>query len=56
VDATAYTIPTDAPEADGTLDPADGVIRPDPDAPGNGLALRTADAEPFREGQDTLGV
>ena len=33
---------------DGTLDPAGGVIRPDPDAPGNGLALRTADAEPFR--------
>jgi L-alanine-DL-glutamate epimerase-like enolase superfamily enzyme len=33
---------------DGTLDPADGVIRPDPEIPGNGLALRTADAEPFR--------
>ena len=33
---------------EGTLDPAGGVIRPDPGAPGNGLALRTADAEPFR--------
>jgi L-alanine-DL-glutamate epimerase-like enolase superfamily enzyme len=33
---------------DGTLDPAGGVIRPDPDAPGLGLTLRTADAEPYR--------
>ena len=33
---------------DGTLDPAGGAIRPDPSAPGNGLTLRTADAEPFR--------
>jgi len=33
---------------DGTLDPAGGVIRPDPDAPGLGLTLRAADAERFR--------
>ena len=33
---------------DGALDPAGGVIRPDPSAPGLGLTLRTADAEPYR--------
>ena len=33
---------------DGTLDPAGGVIRPDPDAPGHGLTLRRADAEAYR--------
>jgi L-alanine-DL-glutamate epimerase-like enolase superfamily enzyme len=33
---------------DGTLDPAGGVIRPDPDAPGLGLTLRAADAERYR--------
>jgi L-alanine-DL-glutamate epimerase-like enolase superfamily enzyme len=33
---------------DGALDPAGGVIRPDPGAPGLGLTLRTADAEPYR--------
>ncbi|MFL6138603.1 MAG: enolase C-terminal domain-like protein [Frankiaceae bacterium] len=33
---------------DGALDPAGGEIRPDPDAPGNGYALRAADAEPYR--------
>jgi len=33
---------------DGTLDPAGGTIRPDPSTPGNGLTLRTADAEAFR--------
>ena len=33
---------------DGTLDPAGGTIRPDPAAPGLGLTLRTADAEPYR--------
>ena len=33
---------------DGTLDPAGGVIRPDPGVPGLGLTLRTADAEPYR--------
>jgi L-alanine-DL-glutamate epimerase-like enolase superfamily enzyme len=33
---------------DGALDPAGGVIRPDPGAPGLGLTLRAADAEPFR--------
>jgi L-alanine-DL-glutamate epimerase-like enolase superfamily enzyme len=33
---------------DGTLDPAGGVIRPDPAAPGLGLTLRAADAEPYR--------
>ena len=31
---------------DGTLDPTGGAIRPDPAAPGLGLTLRTADAEP----------
>ena len=33
---------------DGTLDPAGGVIRPDPGVPGLGLTLRTEDAEPYR--------
>jgi hypothetical protein len=33
---------------DGALDPAGGVIRPDPGAPGLGLTLRVADAEPYR--------
>jgi hypothetical protein len=33
---------------DGALDPAGGTIRPDPDAPGLGLTLRTADAERYR--------
>ncbi len=33
---------------DGTLDPAGGTITPDADAPGNGLTLRVADAEPYR--------
>ena len=32
---------------DGTLDPTGGAIRPDPSTPGNGLTLRTADAQPF---------
>ena len=33
---------------DGTLDPTGGTITPDAGAPGNGLTLRVADAEPFR--------
>jgi hypothetical protein len=33
---------------DGTLDPAGGVIRPDPAAPGLGLVFRDADAERYR--------
>ena len=33
---------------DGALDPAGGVIRPDPDAPGLGLTLRTFDVERYR--------
>ena len=33
---------------DGTLDPAGGVLRPDPGQPGLGLTLREADAEPYR--------
>jgi L-alanine-DL-glutamate epimerase-like enolase superfamily enzyme len=33
---------------DGTLDPQGGVIRPDPDAPGNGLTLRSADVADYR--------
>jgi L-alanine-DL-glutamate epimerase-like enolase superfamily enzyme len=35
---------------DGVLDPAGGAMRPDPDRPGHGLALRTADAERYRSG------
>jgi L-alanine-DL-glutamate epimerase-like enolase superfamily enzyme len=35
---------------DGTLDPAGGVLTPDPDRPGLGLELRSADAERYREG------
>jgi L-alanine-DL-glutamate epimerase-like enolase superfamily enzyme len=33
---------------DGTLDPSGGVIRPDPAAPGLGLAFKAADAGPYR--------
>jgi L-alanine-DL-glutamate epimerase-like enolase superfamily enzyme len=33
---------------DGALDPAGGVLRLDAKAPGNGLTLRRADAEPYR--------
>ena len=35
---------------DGALDPAGGVIRPDPAAPGLGLVFRDADAKPYRTG------
>jgi L-alanine-DL-glutamate epimerase-like enolase superfamily enzyme len=33
---------------DGALDPAGGVLTPDPDQPGLGLTLRESDAEPYR--------
>jgi L-alanine-DL-glutamate epimerase-like enolase superfamily enzyme len=33
---------------DGTLDPSGGVLVPDPDAPGNGLTFKRADAESHR--------
>jgi L-alanine-DL-glutamate epimerase-like enolase superfamily enzyme len=33
---------------DGALDPAGGTVRPNPDAPGLGLTLRTPDAERYR--------
>lgn len=35
---------------DGVLDPSGGSVRPSPDAPGLGLTLRRADAEPYRVG------
>jgi hypothetical protein len=35
---------------DGALDPSGGSMRPDPDRPGHGLALRGADAERYRRG------
>jgi L-alanine-DL-glutamate epimerase-like enolase superfamily enzyme len=35
---------------EGTLDPSGGAMRPDPDRPGHGLNLRTADAERYRRG------
>lgn len=35
---------------DGTLDPEGGVLTPEPGRPGLGLELRSADAEPYREG------
>jgi len=35
---------------DGTLDPTGGTVTPDPDAPGLGLTLRSADAEQYRVG------
>jgi L-alanine-DL-glutamate epimerase-like enolase superfamily enzyme len=35
---------------EGALDPYGGSMRPDPDRPGHGLALRTADAERYRRG------
>ena len=35
---------------DGTLDPAGGVLTPDPGCPGLGLELRSADAERYRAG------
>jgi L-alanine-DL-glutamate epimerase-like enolase superfamily enzyme len=33
---------------DGTLDPLDGVLSPEPAQPGLGLELRTSDAEKYR--------
>jgi L-alanine-DL-glutamate epimerase-like enolase superfamily enzyme len=33
---------------DGTLDPHDGTMCPDPGRPGHGMTLRDAEAEPFR--------
>jgi L-alanine-DL-glutamate epimerase-like enolase superfamily enzyme len=35
---------------DGVLDPSGGVLRPDLSAPGNGLAFKSRDAEPYRVG------
>jgi L-alanine-DL-glutamate epimerase-like enolase superfamily enzyme len=35
---------------DGALGPADGAMRPDPDRPGHGLTLRSADTERYRRG------
>jgi L-alanine-DL-glutamate epimerase-like enolase superfamily enzyme len=35
---------------DGALDPEGGVLTPDPDRPGLGLELRSADTERYREG------
>jgi L-alanine-DL-glutamate epimerase-like enolase superfamily enzyme len=35
---------------DGALDPAGGVLTPDPDEPGLGLTLRESDAERYRRG------
>jgi hypothetical protein len=35
---------------DGTLSPKGGAMTPDPDQPGLGMALRTADAEAYRRG------
>jgi L-alanine-DL-glutamate epimerase-like enolase superfamily enzyme len=35
---------------DGALDPAGGVLTPDPDEPGLGLTLRGPDAEGYRRG------
>ncbi|MGO8731097.1 MAG: hypothetical protein ACLQK8_31240 [Streptosporangiaceae bacterium] len=57
-DAAVYVIPTDAPEADGTLawnkttmvlDPDGGMLTPDPARPGLGLQLREADARQYRK-------
>lgn len=33
---------------DGTLDPTDGTVRPDPTAPGHGMTLRPDAAQPYR--------
>ncbi len=33
---------------DGTLEPIDGALHPDPDRPGLGIELKRADAERFR--------
>ncbi|HTQ91936.1 MAG TPA: enolase C-terminal domain-like protein [Streptosporangiaceae bacterium] len=35
---------------DGALDPAGGILTPDPDEPGLGLTLRESDAERYRQG------
>jgi L-alanine-DL-glutamate epimerase-like enolase superfamily enzyme len=35
---------------DGALDPAGGILTPDPDEPGLGLTLREGDAERYRQG------
>ena len=43
----AYTIPTDAPGADGTLKWDKTTMVPDSGPPGMGLELRAADAAKF---------
>ncbi len=53
VAAAAYTVPTERPEADGTLawDATTIVLvraGAGPDRPGNGLELRSADVERYR--------
>jgi L-alanine-DL-glutamate epimerase-like enolase superfamily enzyme len=35
---------------DGVLDPKEGLLRPDPSVPGNGLELKRGDAERYRRG------
>jgi hypothetical protein len=35
---------------DGALDPAGGVMTPDPGRPGLGMTLREGDAAPYRRG------
>jgi hypothetical protein len=35
---------------EGTLDPSGGVMSPDPDRPGHGMTLRSADTERYRRG------
>jgi hypothetical protein len=46
VTADVYVIPTETPEADGTL----ARDLDDPGQPGLGLALRESDAERYRRG------
>lgn len=56
LDVSVYTVPTDRPESDGTLEPMlfegavraeEGLLRPEPGRPGTGLELKRADAERF---------
>ena len=58
--ARAYTVPTDAPEADGTLsweatrffqglpELTEGALIPDPERAGHGLELRDSDVERYQ--------
>jgi hypothetical protein len=48
IGTAVYVVSTDAPEADGTLDPQAVVLDRDPGRPGLGLQLHAGDAEQYQ--------